>query len=78
MLASDILVSLKRTLVPIVVGAVAASVIGRWVDLAMLEQVVGSIISICYYTALRVLEAKVPAAGLLLGSRMQPVYLPEK
>lgn len=78
MLASDILVSLKRTLVPMVVGAVAASVIGQWVDLAMLEEIVGSVISICYYTAVRVLETKVPAVGFLLGARQQPVYLPEK
>ena len=78
MLASDILVSLKRTLVPIVVGAIAATVIGQWVDLAMLEEIIGSIVSICYYTALRFLEAKIPAVGFLLGARQQPVYLPEK
>jgi hypothetical protein len=78
MLSSDILVSLKRTLVPIIVGAVAASALKQWVDIVLFEEIVASVISIVYYTVLRFLEVKVPAVGFLLGSRQQPVYLPEK
>lgn len=71
----DILVSLKRTLVPIIVGAVAGTILGQWVDLKTIENVVGSIIAGAYYTAIRFLESKHPAIGILLGSKKQPIYV---
>jgi len=71
----DILVSLKRTLVPIIIGAVGATIVGKWVDPQALENVVGSIIAGLYYTVLRVVESRYPAFGVLLGSKKQPVYV---
>lgn len=71
----DILVSLKRTLVPILVGAIAGGVIGQWVDIQTLQNVIGSIVAGAYYTAIRFLEFKYPAFGVLLGSKKQPIYV---
>lgn len=71
----DVLVSLKRTLVPIAVGAIAGTILGQWVDIKTIENFVGSIIAGAYYTAVRFLEAKHPAIGILLGSKKQPIYV---
>jgi len=70
----NFLVSIKRTLVPIVVGAVAASFLGEYVDLASLERVLSGIISAVYYLVVRFLETKNPEVGILLGSKAQPTY----
>lgn len=71
----DLLVSLKRTLIPVVVGLVAGSFLAGYVDPDALEKVVSGAITAVYYLAVRLLEAKVPSFGLLLGSKKQPVYL---
>lgn len=71
----DLLVSLKRTLIPIIVGLVAGSFLAGYVDPDALEKVVSGAISAVYYLIIRVLEQKIPSFGLLLGSRKQPVYL---
>lgn len=71
----DVLVSIKRTLVPIIVGAVAGTILGQWVDINTIENFVGSIISGVYYTVVRFIEAKHPAIGILLGSKKQPIYV---
>lgn len=70
----NFLVSVKRTLVPIVVGAVAASFLGEYVDPVALERVLSGVISAVYYLVVRFLETKAPAAGILLGSKAQPTY----
>ncbi len=72
---NDLLVSLKRTLIPIVVGLVAGSFLAGYVDPDALEKVVSGAISAVYYLIIRVLEQRVPSFGLLLGSKKQPVYL---
>lgn len=71
----DILVSLKRTLVPILVGAIAGTIIGQWIDQQTLQNVVGSIVAGVYYTVVRFLEFKHPSIGVLLGSKKQPIYV---
>ena len=71
----DLLVSLRRTLVPVIVGLVAGSFLAGYVDPEALEKVVSGAISAVYYLIIRVLEQKIPSFGLLLGSRKQPVYL---
>ncbi len=70
----NLLVSLKRTLVPIVVGAVAATFLAGYVDPDALEKVLSGVISAVYYTVVRLVETKFPGAGVLLGSKAQPVY----
>jgi hypothetical protein len=71
---TDLLISLRRTLVPIVVGVVSGSFLSAHVDLASVETVVSGFISAVYYAALRLVEARIPGAGVLLGARRQPVY----
>lgn len=70
----NLLVSLKRTLIPIVVGAVAASFLADYVDPLALERVLSGVISAVYYVVVRFAETKFPGAGLLLGAKTQPVY----
>lgn len=71
----DLLVSLRRTLVPVIVGLVAGSFLAGYVDPEALEKVVTGAVTAVYYLVVRLLESKMPAFGLLLGSRKQPVYL---
>jgi len=70
----DLLTSLKRTVVPMVVGAVAATGVGPYIDLEALALVLGSGISVVYYAVVRLAEEKAPAAGILLGAGHKPSY----
>lgn len=70
----NLLVSLKRTLIPIVIGAVAASFLADYVDPLALERVLSGVISAVYYVVVRFVETKFPGAGVLLGAKTQPVY----
>lgn len=72
---SDLLISIRRTLVPIIVGAVSASFLGSHVDPDALRSVIGGAISATYYTVLRLLELKLPEVGVLLGAKKQPLYV---
>lgn len=74
----DLLVSLRRTLVPMIVGLVAGSFLAGYVDPDALDEVVTGAVTAVYYLVVRLLESKVPAFGVLLGSRKQPVYLDPK
>lgn len=71
----DILISLRRTVVPIIVGAISGTVIGTDLELEALTAVVSGVISSVYYLFWRVVEIRVPNAGLFLGARKIPVYL---
>lgn len=70
----NILESLKRTLIPIAVGAVSASFIGPYIDQATLRDLLGALIAAIYYTVIRFVETKKPEVGILLGSTSQPQY----
>ena len=74
----DLLVSLRRTLVPMIVGLVAGSFLAGYVNPDALDEVVTGAVTAVYYLIVRLLESKIPAFGLLLGSRKQPVYLDPK
>jgi len=74
----DLLVSVRRTLVPMIVGLVAGSFLAGYVNPDALDEVVTGAVTAVYYLVVRLLESKVPAFGLLLGSRKQPVYLDSK
>lgn len=73
-ISSDLLVSIKRTLIPIIVGAVAASFLAGYVDPVALERVLSGVISAVYYVVVRLIETKYPQVGILLGDKAQPVY----
>lgn len=72
---SDFLLSLRRTLVPIVVGALGATVFASHINPDDLEAVVGGLISGVYYAIFRFVELKFPWFGILLGAKKQPVYV---
>lgn len=73
----DVLVSLWRTAVPVIVGWVAALLAHIYVDvdeLALSQALVGAF-SLVYYGVFRLLEAKVSANfGWFLGLARPPVY----
>lgn len=71
---ANLLLSLKRTIIPIVVGAVSGSFLGQYIDSATVQSFMSGLISALYYTAIRFVETKWPEAGVLLGAKAQPVY----
>lgn len=72
---NDLFLSLRRTIVPLVVGAVAASVLDPWIPAALVAEWTTVALAAVYYTCLRLLETKVPAIGVLLGGRGMPTYV---
>lgn len=75
----DIVVSIVRTVVPSIVGALIAWLITRGFDLSGYENAVNLyLVPACiagYYALVRVIEAKVPAFGVLLGYARPPKYI---
>lgn len=71
---NDLLISIRRTLVPMVVGLVGGSFLAPYVDSDALEKVVTGVVTAVYYVGLRLIESRLPGAGVLLGARKQPVY----
>jgi hypothetical protein len=61
---------IRRTVVPIVVGAVAASALGPWLPDALVAEWATLLLASVYYIALRLLEVKVPAVSVLLGGKV--------
>jgi uncharacterized protein (DUF58 family) len=72
--ANDLFLSLRRTIVPFVVGAVGASVLGPWLPDALVAEWATVLLASVYYLALRLLEVQFPKVGLLLGGRGIPTY----
>jgi hypothetical protein len=71
----DLFLSLRRTVVPFVVGAVGASVVGPFLPEALLTEWVTVAFATIYYVVIRVAEMKVPGVSVLLGGRGQPTYV---
>jgi hypothetical protein len=71
---ADVLDSLKRTLIPITVGVVGASVVGPYIDESALRDLLAGLIAGGYYTVLRFVELRWPQAGIMLGAARQPFY----
>jgi hypothetical protein len=76
---ADLVPSLVRTWVPIVVGGAISWVATHGIQVS--TQVQGALVTVMtaaiiavYYTVVRLLEQKWPQAGLLLGSTSQPSY----
>ena len=77
---SDYLISLIRTGVPVVVGAVVAWLAARGLNVPADAQVqvtagLTTVLTFAYYAAVRAAEKRWPAAGVLLGHTAQPVYI---
>ncbi len=79
---SDTVISLIRTWVPVVIGAVLtflATKLGIVVDEDSKTNAIlaaTAVVTSAYYAVVRLLEKKFPWAGLLLGSRRAPAYTP--
>lgn len=73
-MTTDVLDSLKRTLIPIVVGVVGASMLGPYIDESALRDLLAGLIAGGYYALLRFVELRYPQAGVLLGAARQPHY----
>lgn len=71
---NDLFLSLRRTVVPMVVGAVAASALSPWLPSDLVAEWTTVVLATVYYAGLRVLELRVPLAGMLLGGRAIPRY----
>jgi hypothetical protein len=73
---SDLLLSLRRTLVPVVVGYLLARTARFGLNLPpeQLTGVVEALVTGGYYALIRVAESYWPAAGVLLGATRQPRY----
>lgn len=73
---SNLLLSLRRTLVPIIVGYLLAQAVRYGFDIPQdaLVGVVEALVTGVYYTVLRAVETVVPSAGVLLGAQKQPRY----
>lgn len=77
--AHDLVVSLIRTVVPVIVGSVLGWLAARGLDLGpeAAAGVIPAVTGLCivgYYSAVRWLETRHSRAGLLLGRTAQPVY----
>lgn len=71
---TDLFLSLRRTVVPLVVGAVAASALDPWLPAELVAEWATVALAAVYYAGLRLLELRVPAVGVLLGGRGLPRY----
>lgn len=73
---SDVLTSVRRTLVPLAVGFVLAQA-ARWgfdIPADQLAGVIEAVVTGVYYTVVRVLEVRFPQVSFLLGASLQPRY----
>ena len=73
---ADLLTSLRRTLVPIVVGFLLsqAARAGFSIPAEQLTGVIEALVTGSYYAVVRIVEQYWPAAGVLLGASRQPRY----
>ena len=71
----DFFLSVRRTVVPFVVGAVGASLAGPYLPDALVAEWVTVLLATIYYVGLRLLETKFPAVSVLLGGKGQPTYV---
>lgn len=72
----DLLISLRRTLVPVAVGFLLAQAARAGFDIPadQLTGVLEALVTGGYYAVVRVAEQYAPALGVLLGASKQPRY----
>jgi len=73
---ADLLLSLRRTLVPVIVGFLLsqAARVGFDIPADELTGVVEALVTGTYYAVVRIAEQYWPAVGVLLGASRQPRY----
>lgn len=80
MSVTDYVISLIRTWVPIIVGSVGAWLVAHGIGLDPSTAVgataaLSGLFSGVYYALVRLVEAKFPALGALLGHTAKPTYV---
>ena len=72
----NLLVSLRRTLVPVAVGFLLAQAarVGFDIPAEDLTGVLEALVTGSYYAVVRIAEQYAPALGILLGASKQPHY----
>jgi len=72
----DLLLSLRRTLVPVAVGFLLAQAarVGFDIPADQLTGVLEALVTGGYYALVRIAEQYAPALGILLGAAKQPRY----
>lgn len=72
---NNLLPSIIRTFVPIIVGLISTLGLryGLDLDIEAFAELITALISLGYYAGARLLERKYPALSVLLGSQQQPV-----
>lgn len=73
---SDLLLSIRRTVVPIVAGYLLAQAARAGFDIPadQLTGVLESLVTGVYYCVVRIAERSWPQLGVLLGATRQPLY----
>ena len=76
----DYELSLRRTLVPVIVGLVLAQAARANLVLPAehVQGVVEAVFIMAYYALVRAVERYIPEAGVLLGAFIQPRYTADK
>jgi hypothetical protein len=76
----DYELSLRRTLVPVIVGLVLAQAARANMTLPAehVQGVVEAVFIMAYYALVRAVERYIPEAGVLLGAFIQPRYTADK
>jgi hypothetical protein len=75
---SDLFISVRRTVIPMIMGWVATLPVSQFVDTQQVEAALVVLFGSIYYAALRALESNgVPAASwwIAFGKTSAPVYL---
>lgn len=73
---NDFLVSVRRTIVPIMAAYVVlqAARVGVAIPGDAVSDIIFAVIASLYYTSARAIETRFPQASVLLGSLLQPTY----
>ena len=75
---SNFFVSLSRTVVPLVVGLAITTAAKLGLDPSPEgAALITTAVTTAYYALVRLVEGKLPAAGVLLGARGAPSYVPD-
>lgn len=76
----DLVLSLRRTLVPIIVGFLLAQAMRAGFDIPadQLTGVVEALVTGAYYSIVRFVEMKYPGAGVMLGAMKAPTYVDKR
>lgn len=71
----DLFLSIRRTVVPFVVGALGTTALAPFLPEALVTEWLTVALATIYYVVIRLLEVKVPGLSVLLGGKGQPTYV---